>query len=195
MNRTLHTLVATVLASAALLTVSACSDSDNDSDNTKAAASETASGPGGISGGSTGTPEAPLADNQQASDGRPVARIKGGDGIEGEIHSVQRQDGMVMVKFEVTNRSDENYLTVDWQDGTNVYTLSGSSIVDRKNKKRYMALMDSNERCLCSERTGSIDKGKTKQLYVQFEAPPTEVKQVDLALANLSVVTVPIQEG
>ncbi|MFF1715786.1 hypothetical protein [Streptomyces sp. NPDC058268] len=191
MNKTSHTLIATAIAGVALLTVSACSGT-NDKGTGSSAQSSAASAP---ANSSEAPSTAPAEGTQQTSNDTAVARIKGGDGIDGKILSVQRKDGMVVVKAEVTNHSDENYLTVDWQDGTSVYTLSGSSIVDRKNKKRYMALLDSNERCLCSERTGSIDKGKTKQLYASFEAPPSDVKEVDLALANLSVVTVPIQEG
>ena len=190
-NRTLHTLVATFIAGSALVAVSACSNSD---DNTSRAAQAS---PAEATAGTDGTPGVPpVSGTQQRADGVSVAQIKGDDGIDGKIHSVQRKDGIVMVQFEVTNHRSKDYLTVEWRDeGPNVYTLAGSSIVDRKNKKRYMALLDTNGRCLCSEHTGSIEKGTTKQLYAQFEAPPNDVKQVDLALGNLSVVTVAVQEG
>lgn len=191
MNRTRQTVVATLIAGSALLGVAACSDSDGN-DTTAAAKA----GPASATSSNAAAPAASTAENSpQAADGPAVAQLKGGNGIGGQVHSVQRRDGMVMVKFEVTNRSDEDYLTVDWRDGTEVYTLAGSSIVDRAHKKRYMALVDTNGRCLCSEHTASIDKGQTRQLYAQFEAPSNDVKQVDLALGTLSVVTVPIQEG
>ncbi|MFJ8752070.1 hypothetical protein ACIREO_22475 [Streptomyces sp. NPDC102441] len=190
MNRTRQTVVATLIAGSALLGVAACSGSD--SNNATAAAKDS---PASASPNSPEVPVTPAAEGSQQADGPAVAQLKGGNGIEGKVHSVQRKDGMVMVKFDVTNRSDKDYLTVDWRDGTEVYTLAGSSIVDRTHKKRYMALVDTNGRCLCSEHTASIDKGQTRQLYAQFEAPSTDVKQVDLALGTLSVVTVPIQEG
>ncbi|MFJ6437842.1 hypothetical protein [Streptomyces sp. NPDC091416] len=190
MNRTPHTLIAILIAGSTLAAVSGCSNSD-DSVSRAAEVSPAAATPNSQGSPETASESAP----QQSDNGASVAELKGDSGIDGKVHSVQRRDGVVMVKFEVTNRSDENYLTVDWRDGTDVYTLAGSSIVDRPHKKRYMALLDTNGRCLCSEHTNSIDKGQTKQLYAQFEAPPNDVKQVDLALGNLSVVTVPMQEG
>ncbi|MEV7869132.1 hypothetical protein AB0P17_24255 [Streptomyces sp. NPDC088124] len=187
----MHTLVATFIAGSALVAVSACSNrEDTTSPAAQASSSDTTSA-------TVGTPEAPsVSSTRQSTDREVVAHLKGDDGIDGKIHSVRRQDGIVMVKFEVTNHRSKDYLTVEWRDeGPTVYTLAGSSIVDRKNKKRHMALLDTNGRCLCSEHTGFIEKGKTKQLYAQFDAPPNDVKQVDLALGNLSVVTVPILEG
>ncbi|GKQ33594.1 hypothetical protein [Streptomyces sp. A012304] len=179
MNRALHSVVATLMAGSSLLAVAACSDNDSGTSRPIQSAA------------TIGTP----ASTESQAAPAAVARLKGDNGIDAKIQSVQRKDGMVLVRFEVTNRGSKNYLTVDWRDGSDVYTLAGSSIVDRTHKKRYMALIDSSGRCLCSEHTGSIDKGQTKQLYAQFEAPPSDVKQVDLALGNLSVVTVPLQEG
>ncbi|MER5985635.1 hypothetical protein [Streptomyces sp. NPDC001787] len=191
MNRTRQTVVATLIAGSALLGMGACSGSDGDEPTTAAKAS-----PADDTSSRASAPAATAAeDSPQTAKGPAVAQLQGGNGIDGQIHSVQRKDGMVMVTFEVTNRSDQNYLTVDWRDGTEVYTLAGSSIVDRTHKKRYMALVDTNGRCLCSEHTASIDKGQTRQFYAQFEAPSNDVKQVDLALGTLSVVTVPLQEG
>ncbi|MFE6412120.1 hypothetical protein ACFVOR_34900 [Streptomyces sp. NPDC057837] len=190
MNRALHSVVATLMAGSSLLAVAACSDNDSGTSRPIQSAA-TIGTPASTESQAAPAAAAPAADATSAA----VARLKGDNGIDAKIHSVQRKDGMVLVRFEVTNRGSKNYLTVDWRDGSDVYTLAGSSIVDRTHKKRYMALIDSSGRCLCSEHTGSIDKGQTKQLYAQFEAPPSDVKQVDLALGNLSVVTVPLQEG
>ncbi|MFG2211004.1 hypothetical protein [Streptomyces sp. NPDC048638] len=192
MNRTRNTIVATLMAGSALLAVAACSNGDGKDSAPAATASPASNAPD-----NPAAPQASAAgDSEQApSDGKGVGQLTGNSGITGKVHSVTRRDGMVLVKFEVTNRSSENYLAVDWRDGTEVYTLAGSSIVDRAHKKRYMALIDTNNRCLCSEHVGSIDKGQTRQFYAQFEAPSNDVKQVDLALGTLSVVTVPLQEG
>ncbi|MER5890596.1 hypothetical protein ABT160_42790 [Streptomyces sp. NPDC001941] len=124
---------------------------------------------------------------------KPIASTRGDKGIVGEVYRVQRKDGVLTVWAGAKNTGAASYLPVNWRNGNDPYTLAGSSVVDSKNSKRYMALLDSSGKCLCSEKLGdAIEPGETRPLYVQFQAPPQDVTEGDLQLGNMQVVTIAI---
>ncbi|MFC8021637.1 hypothetical protein [[Kitasatospora] papulosa] len=130
------------------------------------------------------------------SEQKPIARTQGDKGIVGEVYKVQRKDGVVTVWAGAKNTGSENYMPVNWRNGDDYYTLAGSSVVDTKNSKRYMALLDSSGKCLCSEKLGdAIEPGETRPLYAQFQAPPQSVSEVDLQLGNMQAVSITIPAG
>ncbi|MGC5264096.1 hypothetical protein ACPXCO_24060 [Streptomyces cyaneofuscatus] len=175
------------LSAAAMLSLAACS---SDASNNPGRAMKTPPAP------QEKASKAPAAspDTQATtlpSDEEPIARTQGDKGIVGEVYRVQRKDGVLTIWAGAKNTGSENYLPVSWRNGTDVYTLAGSSAVDKKNSKRYMALLDSSGQCLCSERLGgSIEPGATLPLYVQFQDPPQNVNEVDLQLGNMQVVSI-----
>ncbi|MGW6202164.1 hypothetical protein ACWF9B_00695 [Streptomyces sp. NPDC055089] len=186
-----HTTVAALALAAATLALTACS---GEAEPASAGAPKASSATQEHENVSKNPAEAP--DPQATtlpSEQKPIARTQGDKGIVGEVYKVQRKDGMLTVWAGAKNTGSESYAAYNWRNGTDVYTLAGSSAVDKKNSKRYMALLDSSGRCLCSEKLGdSIDPGETRPLYVQFEAPPQNVDEVDLQLGNMQVVSIPI---
>lgn len=186
-----HTTVAIALAAAATLALTACS---GEAEQASAGAPKASSATQDHENVSQDPAKAP--DPQATalpSEQKPIARTQGDKGIVGEVYKVQRKDGMLTVWAGAKNTGSEGYSAVDWRNGTDVYTLAGSSVVDKKNSKRHMALLDSSGKCLCSESLGdAIDPGETRPLYVQFEAPPQNVDEVDLQLGNMQVVSIPI---
>ncbi|MFJ2629019.1 hypothetical protein ACIO6T_38095 [Streptomyces sp. NPDC087532] len=181
---------AVTLATLGVLTLAACGDNGGKSSAATPASSRTQSEG---TPAAQGTPAQPSAqDTTLPSERKAIARTQGDKGIVGEIYKVERKDGILTVWAGARNTGTENYMASSWKNGTDVYTLAGSSIVDRKNSKRFMALLDSSGNCLCSERLGdSIEPGETRPLYAQFQAPPQSVTEVDLQLGTMQVVTIP----
>jgi hypothetical protein len=177
------------LSAAAVLSLGACS-----SDAGKDPAGVTKASPAAQETARTAPAASPDTEaTALPTDQKPIARTPGDKGIVGEVYKVQRKDGVLTVWAGAKNTGSESYAAYNWRNGTDVYTLAGSSAVDKKNSKRYMALLDSSGRCLCSEKLGdSIEPGETRPLYVQFQDPPQNVDEVDLQLGNLQVVSIPL---
>ncbi|MGQ5609526.1 hypothetical protein [Streptomyces sp. EKS3.2] len=140
---------------------------------------------------------APTA-TQQRSEMPPataIAKTRGDDGIVGEIYRVERRDGMVTVWAGARNDGDKDFYASAWTDEGTGYTLAGSSIVDRKGGKRYLALKDSQGNCLCTEIKRIIEPGETRPLYATFQAPPESTTEVDLQLGNMQPVRITLPAG
>ncbi|MER5617658.1 hypothetical protein [Streptomyces sp. NPDC002215] len=175
------------LLAAAVLSLAACS-----SDARDVSAGATKAPPAGQDDASKAPEASPEAqETALPSDQKPIVRTQGDKGFVGEVYKVQRKDGVLTVWAGAKDTGSQSYAAYNWLNGTDVYTLAGSSAVDKKNSKRYMALLDSSGKCLCSEEIGnSIEPGETRPLYVQFQDPPQNVNEVDLQLGNMQVVSI-----
>ena len=122
----------------------------------------------------------------------PIAQTRGDDGIVGLIYRVERRDGMVTVWAGALNTGTKSFFASAWTDEGTGYTLAGSSIIDRKGGKRYLALKDTKGNCLCTEIKRIIDPGETRPLFASFQAPPESTTEVDLQLGNMQPVKITI---
>ncbi|MFI5864584.1 hypothetical protein [Streptomyces sp. NPDC051546] len=191
-HRRATTTFCLALSAAAVLSLAACSSDAGDAPAGATQASAAAQENASKSSGAPADPQATTLPSEQ----KPIARTQGDKGIIGEVYKVQRKDGVLTVWAGAKNAGSENYAAVNWRNGDDYYTLAGSSVVDKKNSKRYMALLDSSGKCLCSEKLGdSIEPGETRPLFAQFQAPPQSVNEVDLQLGNMPVVSIAIPAG
>ncbi|MFH0245887.1 hypothetical protein ACGRHY_26520 [Streptomyces sp. HK10] len=120
----------------------------------------------------------------------PIAQTRGDDDIVGLIYRVERRDGIVTVSAGARNDGHKDFYASAWS-----YSLEGSSLVDRKGKKRYLPLQDAKGTCLCTKIKSIIEPGETRLLYASFPAPPESTTEVDLQLANTQpvVITIPAE--
>ncbi|MBO8187579.1 hypothetical protein [Streptomyces spirodelae] len=163
---------------------------------------------GGDGGGEDDKKPAPSSGKEQGdtgsgsgkdeTEGEPLAQVKGGkDGaLTLTITSAVRDDGgFATLKGTVTNSGPSVVTLPDWQsDETelkkNGLSMAGATMVDKKEKKRYLVLRDTTGRCLCTRFRSGFPEGKSTQWYAQFPAPPPSTDKVDFQVADLPSATV-----
>jgi len=77
----------------------------------------------------------------------------------------------------------------------NKLSVAGAKLVDKKGKKRYLVLRDTEGRCLCTSFGQPIQAGKSKTWYAQFPAPPKGNDKVEFQIADMPPATVTIGGG
>lgn len=166
---------------------------------------------GGGDGDGDGEGKTPAASDQKNSDdgdkdqsaeegsGEPLAEVKGGDDISLTITSAKREDGgFVTLNGEVKNNGSMAWSGVKWRSdesevgNANPASMAGARLVDKKGKKRYYILRDTEGRCLCTSFKGGIRGGGSKTWYAQFPAPPDGNNDVDFQIADLPAASITV---
>ena len=112
-----------------------------------------------------------------------------------DVRSAKRLAGEVVeVRFTITNTSDtatlEPYSDFAESGAAVDYSVSGAALVDLPNDKRYLALLDSEDTCLCTDLNNrSIQPGDTSAMYVQFPAPANDVTTVGFTLPGFDPIS------
>jgi hypothetical protein len=109
-------------------------------------------------------------------------------GVKLEVQELKVSNGVVMMKFTVTNESkapvdgmamaDRENLTKDYHD------VSGAYLVDTANKKKYLVIRDSDNQCLCSRNLGGVAPGTAANLWARFPAPPDNVQKIGVVVPH-----------
>ncbi|MFD4663436.1 hypothetical protein [Streptomyces halstedii] len=126
-----------------------------------------------------------------------LTSIKGKDGVEAVVSSVQREaGGFVTVKGTVKNGSKQIWTAPGWQGmeqevAGNGASMAGASLVDQSGKKRYLVLRDTDGRCLCTKFEG-LPPGGEAPFFAQFPAPPAETTEVDFQIPTMPTATIKI---
>ncbi len=85
---------------------------------------------------------------------------------------------VVEARLTVVNESSEEFAL--WAAVSDHYDLRDVALVDLQHDRRYLALLDSEDTCLCTEL--NVSPGESFQGYVQFAAPPPEVTSADVTV-------------
>ncbi|MEU5836449.1 hypothetical protein ABZ820_22645 [Streptomyces diacarni] len=124
--------------------------------------------------------------------GEPLAEVRGGDDITLTIASARRESGgFVTVTGKVTNGGGKVWVAPGWEGEEsevalrNKLSVAGAKLVDKKGKKRYLVLRDTEGRCLCTSFGQPIQAGKSKTWYAQFPAPPEGNDKVEFQIADM----------
>ncbi|MGP3773976.1 hypothetical protein ACTWJ8_24480 [Streptomyces sp. SDT5-1] len=131
----------------------------------------------------------------------PLAEVKGEGGITLTVTSAQRDaGGFVTVKGTVANGTGKAWVPVDWRGDerelmSNGGSIAGASLVDQKDKKKYLILRDTEGRCLCTRFTGGVRNGQTADWYAQFPAPPEGTSEVAFQVGSMPPAQLDITEG
>ncbi|MFF8283550.1 hypothetical protein ACF06W_12585 [Streptomyces albus] len=134
--------------------------------------------------------------------GEPLAEVKGGDDITLSITSARRESGgFVTVTGKVTNGSGKAWVAPGWEGNEselalrNKLSVAGAKLVDKKGKKRYLVLRDTEGRCLCTAFGQPLQAGKSKTWYAQFPAPPEGNDEVEFQIADMPPAGVALSGG
>lgn len=176
---------AVALATGLVLAVAGCSGGDDGGDEGKkpdGASQEDDKGGAGDSGGTD----------------KVLAQVKGGKGgkFTLTINSAERDDsGFTTFKGTLKNEGPSVVVLPGWSSEeaelkNNGLSMAGATMVDKKGKKRYFILRDTNGHCLCTRFTGGLDQGETSEWYAQFPAPPASTTSVDFQVADMPSASV-----
>jgi hypothetical protein len=117
--------------------------------------------------------------------------------IRVEVQELRRTSGgTVTLKFAVINDSDQKFFLGDKIGGLSYgYNVSGIDLIDAAGKKKYLVILDSDKKCLCSIIEGSVEPKSRIKLYAKFPAPPEDVKKITIEIPHFTPMEdVPISQ-
>jgi hypothetical protein len=96
-----------------------------------------------------------------------------------EVTQLKRTSGgTVNLKFVMINDSDKDISF--WQGFGDNNTISGVTLVDEKNKKKYFIVQDSENKYLCSSGLDRVKPKSRINLWAKFPAPPEDVEKISV---------------
>ncbi|MGK5499296.1 hypothetical protein [Streptomyces sp. URMC 125] len=191
-GKLLRGTVAVATAAALAFTLTACGGGDEKEPEAASSSQSTGDGGGERSGGNSS--------EGSGEENEVLATINGADGVNVVVNSAVRdQAGFVTVKGKVENTGDKTYVFRNWAAGDLDFTGKGASVagmtlVDKKGKKRYYILRDTDNNCLCTMFPGGLGAGETADFFAQFPAPPADTTEVDLQVPTMSSATIRITD-
>ncbi|SCK14247.1 hypothetical protein H181DRAFT_00915 [Streptomyces sp. WMMB 714] len=157
---------------------------------------------GGKSDADSSTAPGQKEDKPDGQNGGVIAEVKGGESITLTIDSAKREEGgFVTVTGKVTNGGSGIFSAPGWAGDEselslkNDSSMAGAKLVDKKGKKRYYILRDTEGRCLCTRFTKGVKSGDTMTWYAQFPSPPENTAKVDFQIADMPPASIEISEG
>ncbi|URN13090.1 hypothetical protein LUW77_20630 [Streptomyces radiopugnans] len=184
--------VAATAVAALAFTLSACGGGDGEDKAADKPSTEQTTGSQDKGTGGTG---------EVADDSKVIVTLKGPEDIVLDVNSVVRDaGGFVTVNGVLKNTGDkEFYDTATWTGpelamikGAGGGSLGGASLVDKKEKKRYYVLRDTENRPLATMGIPSIKANSELNVFMQFPAPPENTTHVDLGIPTFQLATVEI---
>lgn len=129
-----------------------------------------------------------------------IGSLKGPDGVLVDVHSAERDPGgFVTVQATLNNKGSKTVHPNRWMSQETSLksksSISGATLIDKKGKKRYMVLRDTDGQCLCTTSIPGTKAGESRPLFAQFPAPPKDVKEADFQIPTMSPATLEITEG
>ncbi|WP_247487468.1 hypothetical protein [Streptomyces sp. XM4193] len=129
-----------------------------------------------------------------------IGELKGSNDMSVKLHSAVRDEGgFVTVTGTLTNDGSKTFSYNVWSSAeTSVRSkssISGATLVDTKNKKRYMILRDTDGECLCTTGLTGIKAKESRAIHAQFPAPSKDVKEVQFQLPSMTPATIKLSEG
>ncbi|WP_331718352.1 hypothetical protein [Streptomyces sp. NBC_00624] len=127
-----------------------------------------------------------------------LAELQGADGAVLTVTSAERKEGgFLTVKGRMTNTTDKALNPMAWVAGTelvskNPYSIAGATLADQQGGKRYYILRDTDGLCLCTAFGPVFPANRTVPVFMQFPAPPQEVREVDLTVPTFDTVAIRI---
>ncbi|GAA2735452.1 hypothetical protein [Streptomyces nogalater] len=173
-------LVALTVAAGLAVGVTGCGGSGGGQDKPSGPASASTAGDSGPS-------------TQEEDPGRPLAELRGSDGLLLQITSAERDSGgFVTVNGTLKNDGARTAVIPSALSGNeteiikNGRSLGGATLVDPKGKKRYYVLRDTEGRPLTTTGFTTLKSGATLAVFMQFPAPPAGVIDVDFQLPTFT---------
>ncbi|MGW4029923.1 hypothetical protein ACWEFL_11465 [Streptomyces sp. NPDC004838] len=190
--KTRRAAASALVAAALSLSLTACGGGGEDrSDEKGPAASTSADDPG-------------KPDQSKDRDGttvpdtsRTLATINGSNGFQIVIHSAARDTGgFLTVSGSVKNTSGkQQFPPLQWNgEETKVKqtgpSFAGMTLIDKKGKKRYYVLRDTDGFPLTTTGLSTLEAGQAVDFFAQFPSPPEGTNEVDLQIPLMPTATI-----
>jgi hypothetical protein len=108
-------------------------------------------------------------------------------GLRVEVLELKRGSDTVMLKFALINDQNADFSPGAMLGGvTGGYNTSGIYLVDSPNKKKYLVLVDSQQKCVCSEDLSTVKPKSRMNLWAKFPAPPADVKRISVIFPHFA---------
>jgi hypothetical protein len=135
----------------------------------------------------------PQANNVIASH---EAKVRGVGGVPTtvrvEVTELRRQGRIAVLRWRVTTVEGKFNLHNGLSTGPLNYTVSGVSLVDPVNAKRYRVARNgthADAACVCSRTQGAfMEKGERMDLYAFYAAPPADVTKLTVEMPQVGVI-------
>jgi hypothetical protein len=163
---------------------------------------------GGSGGGDAKNPDSspsvsrasgPGPSAQEGQSDRPLAEVRGSDGLLLQIISAQRDSGgFVTVNGTMKNDGSQTDVIPSALSGNeteiikNGKSLGGATLVDSQGKKRYYVLRDTEGRPLTTTGFSTLQAGDTLAVFMQFPAPPANTSEVEFQLPTFTSASIKI---
>lgn len=122
----------------------------------------------------------------------PVSVLGSSDNGSGtgraEVMELKRIPGdMLMLRMAIVNTGRETMgMSRDYVDPKtgDTYSVSGITLVDPVNKKKYFVVRDAENTCVCSEGLKDIKPGDRIAGWARFPAPPEDVRKISVLIPS-----------
>ena len=107
----------------------------------------------------------------------PIATTDGAaPGLSLQLRELKESNGTVMLKFTVVNNGDSEFDPDSLADkdvtAPDYHSVSGVYLIDAANKKKYLAMYDTANQCVCSRRSEHVGAKSSANMWARFPAPP-----------------------
>ncbi|MFJ9622211.1 hypothetical protein [Streptomyces sp. NPDC101181] len=189
--------MAVVTAAVAALVLAGCGDDGGKQEDAQESA--TPSAPASSPATDKGQGQKDTAADEGVDPDANLAELRGQNGLTLVVNQVERDSGgFVTVQGEITNTGDSTQNTSNWvgQESAlvakNPNSVAGATLVDKKGKKNYYVLRDTDGRCLCTTALVPLSAGESAAVFMQFPSPPQETTEVDFTLPTFATASLKI---
>lgn len=99
--------------------------------------------------------------------------------------------GMLMLRMALVNTSSAPMsLATEYTDSNtgDVYSVSGVTLIDPVNKKKYFVVRDAAGHCVCSEGLKDLKPGDRAMAWARFPAPPEDLQKISVMIPHFSPI-------
>lgn len=147
-----------------------------------------APGPASQAAPSPAPASAPAPAAAPVSAATPLAATDGDiPGIRVAVNGLSRTSSAVTLKFTIYNDTDAEFEIsgkFDEPPYKGYRNFGGVHLVDTASKKKYFAVADSDDKCLCSDDVPAIAKKSSVALWVKYPPIPDDVQKITVQVPH-----------
>jgi len=120
----------------------------------------------------------------------PIATSDGElPGTSLKVTELKVSNGTVMMKFTIVNDGSQAFDPDTLNDSRNgslhdSHAVGGVYLIDAANKKKYLAVFDTDNHCICSRDSHDIQAKSSANLWVKFPAPPDSLAKIGVVVPH-----------
>ncbi len=107
----------------------------------------------------------------------------GGGQVRADVLTLRRSGDLLTLELQLTNLdSGSRFSSQSFAVNPGDDAVTGITLVDGRNKKRYLPAKDSAGMCLCSKAIINLSEGGSTVLSATYAAPPADVTTLSVEL-------------